>query len=151
MHVQTITFDEFFAHPCAPELLDAYALESAIDGLPRPSPDVDAYRMMESTGAAVLLAAMDGDVLIGFISLLVYRNPHYSALLAVAESYFVAPAARSTGAGLALREAAERLATERGAVGLLISAPAGGRLARVMERAAGYRETNRAFFKRLAP
>jgi GNAT superfamily N-acetyltransferase len=151
MHIQTITPDEFFAHPCAPELLDAYALESAIEGLPRPHADADAYRLLATTGGLTVLAAMEGEALVGFMTLLVYGNPHYSAVLGVVESYFVAPAARSTGAGNALRETAERFAAERGAAGLLISAPLGGRLARVMEHTAGYRESNRVFFRKLTP
>lgn len=150
MRVQTITPDDFFAHPCAQGLLDAYALEASIEGMPTPQADRVAYAMMETVGALTVLAAVDGDVLLGFLCLLLYRNPHYNALLGVIESFFVAPAARSTGAGTTLRETAERLAAERGAVGLLVSAPAEGRLVRVMERTAGYSESNRVFFKRLA-
>jgi len=62
----------------------------------------------------------------------------------------VARAARKTGAGLALRKRAELVAADMGAVGVLISAPSDGRLAKVMERDRQYVETNRVFFRRLA-
>ena len=69
--------------------------------------------------------------------------------LAVVESYFVASKHRKSGAGLALLREAERIASDRGAHALLVSAPHGGRLADVMPRV-GYRETNRVFFRSLA-
>jgi GNAT superfamily N-acetyltransferase len=80
--------------------------------------------------------------------MLVSLLPHYSALAATTESWFVSAAARKGGTGKRLMDAAEAKARELGAVGFLISAPTGGSL----ERAApmlGYRETNRVYFKAL--
>jgi hypothetical protein len=72
--------------------------------------------------------------------------PHFGKMVGVAESYFVAAAHRKTGAGTQLRQAAEAAAAAAGAVGMLITAPSGGRLEQVMPRV-GYRETGLTFFK----
>lgn len=125
-----------------------YAAESAIEGLPPPAAHFQTYRMMEAAGAMHVLGAYRGADLIGFIILLVSMNPHYGLPLAVTESFFVAHIDRKSGAGLKLLRAAEDLAAKLGAQGLLVSAPAGGRLADVMP-GAGYRETNRVFFRSL--
>jgi GNAT superfamily N-acetyltransferase len=145
--VRRITVDEFFAHPDAAALLDEYAAESSIVGMPTPQPARPLYETLEASGAMHVLAAFDGDAMLGFLALLVSLNPHYNAVIGVTESYFVAREHRKSGAGLRLLHAAERLADERGAVGLLISAPAGGRLAEVLDGYGEYRETNRVFFR----
>jgi hypothetical protein len=63
------------------------------------------------------------------------------------ESYFVVAARRKTGAGLTLLREAEREAKARGAVALLISAPARGRLADVLRASRNYDHTNAVFCK----
>jgi D-tyrosyl-tRNA(Tyr) deacylase len=63
--------------------------------------------------------------------------------------YFVAQAHRKHGPGLDLLRAAEWLAEACGAVGLLVTAPKGGKLARVMPRAK-YKHTHEVFFKGFA-
>ena len=147
--IRSISVDDLFAHHDAQALLAEYAAESAIDGLPTPTPDQERYRLIESSGALRVLAAFQGDTLMGFLALLVSVNPHYSAMLAVIESFFVGAAYRKTGAGLALLHQAEEVARQAHADGLLVSAPSGGRLAQVLP-ATGYRETNRVFFRGLA-
>lgn len=143
------TVDEFFAHPDAPALLAEYAIEASIPGLPAPHPYRTAYNALERSGAMSLLVATDGDRLLGFLALIVSVNPHYAAMIGVTESYFVAQAHRKSGAGMRLLHAAENLARQSGAEGLLISAPAGGRLAEVLDGYGEYRETNRVFFRGL--
>lgn len=147
--VRRCSVEEFFAHVDAPGLLAEYAGECAIFGLPTPTPDPLRYRTLEDVGMLYVLAAFDGETMLGFVSLLAPTNAHYNVRLAVTESYFVAALHRGTGAGLALLRAAEVLATEENASGLLVSAPHGGRLAEVLPHV-GYRETNRVFFKGLA-
>src|SRR5690606_9497097 len=72
-------------------------------------------------------ARVDG-VLVGFIVLLTSMNPHYSVVLGAVESFFVAAAHRKSGAGVKLLREARRAAKDRGAVGLLVSAPFGAEL-----------------------
>jgi GNAT superfamily N-acetyltransferase len=88
--------------------------------------------------------------MVGFLVLLVSVVPHFGVTIATTESFFVARAARKSGAGLMLRNEAERIARGIGAVGLFISAPVGSRLAEVMGKTKGWRETNRVFFRGLA-
>lgn len=149
MEVRQITVEEFFAHPDAPALLAAYARESSIGGLPPARPDETMYQLLEGTGRFRVFAAMADAALLGFVTLLVSNNPHYSAVIGVSESLFVAPEHRNTGAGMALIRQAKAAAREAGAAGFLMSAPSGGQLAQVLERMDCH-ETNRVFFWGLA-
>lgn len=143
------TLGDVFDSPDAAALLSEYARESAIDGLPAPTPCREIYAHIEQTGALHLFSAMHDGKLIGFLALLVSVNPHYSTPLAVTESYFVASEYRYTGAGMGLLRAAEEHAAKLGAAGFLVSSPSAGRLSEILPRT-GYRETNRVFFKALA-
>ena len=96
-----------------------------------------------------VFGAFVGSCFAGYAILLVTVLPHYSAPVATLESFFVSAMYRHTGAGLKLLRAAEAAARDKGAVGLLVSAPIGGQLAEVMARMRSYRETNRVFFRSL--
>ena len=97
-----------------------------------------------------LLAARRGEALIGVCTVVVYRNPHYSQMMGVTESLFVAPEFRNTGAGLGLLRAAERIARSAGAVCLLVSAPTSSALSRVLASHQSYKWTNLAYMRRFA-
>lgn len=129
-------------------LFDEYAGESAIRGLPSPSGRQDIYLHLESAGLLHAFSAIRDDCLIGFVTVLATVLPHYGCVVAVSESFFVAKAHRKAGAGLRLLRAAEDKARTLGAPGLLVSAPYGGDLFKVLPRT-GYTETNRIFFKRV--
>lgn len=130
------------------ELLAAYGDESSIAEFGTVSACFDTYRAMEAAGALHIIGAFAPD-LVGLASLLVYGLPHYAGRrICTMESFFVAPAARRGGTGLKLLRAAEDRALELGATALMVSAPVGGRLARVLPRT-GYRETNRVFLRGL--
>lgn len=147
--ISRISIDDLRFAPGIDALLRDYAAESAIAGLPVPKAEWLTYARMEHHGALHVIGAYIDGQLVGFCNVLVSLSPHYSVLIAVTESLFVSPSHRSTGAGLALLREAENVARERGAAGLLVSAPTGGTLAAVLERSKGFRETNRAFFRGL--
>lgn len=147
--VRKCTIADLEASPNIRELLDEYAAESSIDGLPHPSAKVEMYKNLESHGTLYTIGAFLDDMLIGYITILASVLPHYSALVAVTESFFVGKAHRKTGAGLKLLHAAEEYAKGAGSPGILISAPFGGNLAEVLPHV-GYTETNRVFFKGFA-
>ena len=151
LDIRQITIDDLRFAPGVDDLLREYAKECGIAGLPKPKAEWLTYARLEHHGALHVVGAYLDDELVGFCHVLVSLNPHYSRLLAVTESLFVAAAHRGTGAGLALLREAESIARERGAAGLLISAPTGGSLAAVLERSKGFRETNRVFFRELQP
>lgn len=146
--IKRCTLEEVEAAPNLPALLAEYGAESAIEGLGSQNMQGDTYRALEAAGLLRIVGAwLDGE-LIGFIAVLVSVLPHYGKRVGVSESYFVAPAHRKTGAGLLLLKEAERMALEDGAMGFLLSAPLGSRLASVLP-ARGYRHTNQVFFKPL--
>lgn len=144
--IEDSTVAQVADYPEFPDLLDEYADESAIDGMPHPSARMQTYFHLEKAGALHTIIATKDDRLVGFITILAVALPHYGVTTAVSESFFVAKAHRSTGAGLRLLKAAEDKAREIGAPGLLVSAPCGGDLFKVLPRR-GFRETNRVFFK----
>src|SRR5437868_2346916 len=146
--VARVSLAEIEASPELTALLAEYAAESANDEIGPASPQIGTYRTMEASGLFHTFAAMVDGRLVGFMFLLVPVLPHFGRMVGVTESYFVAAAYRKTGAGLRLLQAAEKTAREAGAVGVLVSAPVGGILERVMP-GVGYRETNRVFFKGL--
>ena len=140
--IRPCTVDDILGSGLIPE----YAYECRIAGLPAPDPDRKTYRAMESTGFIKLFGAYIGDVMVGFASVMVNSLPHYSRPVAVTESIFVSSTHRKSGAGLKLLRQAEQYAKNMGAVGILVSAPAGGKFAAVLERTA-YRHTNQVYFR----
>lgn len=146
--IRPITADEFEQADNLVELLAEYAVESAIPGLGEINVQFDTYRQMEAAGVLHTLGAFRGNTMVGFLSFLVSVLPHYGALTATSESFFVAQNERAGGTGLRLLKAAQAQAKELGAVGLLVSAPAGGRLAQVLPRL-GFEQTNEVYFKGL--
>jgi len=151
LDIRQITIDDLRFAPGVDALLREYSQECGIAGLPKPKAEWLTYARFEYYGVLHVVGAYLDGSLVGFCHVLVSLNPHYSALLAVTESLFVAAAHRGTGAGLALLREAGSIARQRGAVGLLVSAPTGGSLAAVLERSKGFRETNRAFLQELRP
>lgn len=129
-------------------LLDEYAEESGLAELGAASPCFDIYSEMERVGAARVIGAYVGFELVGFLVLLISVVPHFGKRIASTESFFVAKAARATGAGLRLLHAAECMARDEEAIGLFVSSPVDGVLAQVLP-STGYRETNRLFFRDL--
>lgn len=148
MEIQPATVDELLAAPNWWALFDEYAAECGNGGIGRPEMQVDTYRALEAAGVLHIQAAYHHAELIGFLAYLLTVLPHYGKRVAVSESIFVASAHRDTGAGLALLNAVEDAALEAGASGLLMSAPVGGSLDRVLA-AKRYEHTNAIWFKRL--
>jgi len=146
--VRRISFDTARSDANFSALLDEYAAESAIDGLPKPECQVDMYKAMEDSELIHILGSFTDDKLTGFIILICGVLPHYGAVIATTESFFVSPTYRKSGAGLMLLREAERLAKSFDAVALVVTAPSGGRLAEVMPKA-GYRESNAVFIRSL--
>lgn len=141
---------EVEASPMLPALLAAYAEESRIPEIGTPEANFASYRAMEAAGSLRIVGAF-APGLVGFAVLLVYGLPHYTGrMVGSLESFFVSPEDRRRGTGMKLLHAAEDLAAELGATALLVGAPIGGRLDRVLEHTVGYRPTNRVFTRSLA-
>ena len=143
------SWHELEAHPDFPRLVEEYAAESAVDGMPVPQVDVAEYRVREATGAQLTLLAFYGEELIGFIVAFTQKLRHYGALALMVDAFFVTPDLRPTGAGLRLLRTAEKIAAERQCCGVVATAPLESILAEVLPRA-GYNKTNYIFFKKIA-
>lgn len=148
MEITKATVEEIMGAAEFPALIDAYAAESAVAGLPSPDAKLATYLLHEGSGLLHAWAAREDDALVGFISILVPPLLHYGAQVAVAESFFVAVEHRRGGTGLKLLAAAEAEAARQGSPVLQVCAPLGGRLIEVLPKC-GYVETNRIFTKRL--
>lgn len=148
--IRKMSVDDMQAEPNLAALLDAYADEACIEGMPRYNAQMDYYRNLESVDVLHVFGAFSADELVGFICLLVTMVPHYAAMIATTESFFVAPEHRHTGAGIKLLRAAEEHAATMGAAAMFVSAPKDGKLAAVMDVMPSYRETNRVFFREIA-
>ena len=145
-----ITPDEFWAREEVAALIEGYEAESRIEGLPPANPNVPMYQAMHQAGALRVLAFIKDEKMEGFAVVMISPVAHYSAKLAVMESLYVVPVHRGSGAGWRLIKTAERLAKEAGAVGMFVSAPAGGTLEGVMEsEQSGYEHSNTVFFRAL--
>jgi GNAT superfamily N-acetyltransferase len=137
-------------HPDNAHLIAAYGAESSIAGMPPASAQLSSYIQLEAAGALHCFGAFDGGAMVGFASILISVLPHYGAAVAIMESIFVSGESRKTGAGTRLLRAAESFAISRGAHALLVNAPVGGSLAKMMEHPRSrYRHTNQVFFKEL--
>lgn len=149
VEIKSTTVSDLESMPNFCALLEEYAAESSIYGLPHPRAKIDMYKAMEKNGALKSISAHVNNELIGFITVLTCIFPHYSDYVSVAESFFVTKSERGTGAGMKLLRMAEVIAKELNSKGLLVSAPFGGTLAAVLELT-DYKETNRVFFKAVA-
>jgi GNAT superfamily N-acetyltransferase len=144
--IRQCTISQLEESPSFKSLLDEYAEESSIVGMPKHNAKMDMYRGLEAAGVIASFAAYVLDELVGFVVVLSPVLPHYGVTVSTTESYFVAKAHRSSGAGMELLRCAESHAKAIGSPGLLVSAPVGGALERVLPRA-GYVQTNSVFFR----
>lgn len=146
--ISPTTVADLFADPNWGTLVAEYADEVKIDGLPPASARFETYEAMESMGILHSFAARTDGLLVGFLSLLATKAPHYGVIICVTESFFVSKPYRRHMIGLKLLGAAEDKARELRSPGLLVSAPFGGNLWELMPKLR-YKESNRVFFKLL--
>lgn len=144
--VKQVAAIELFSDSSFNDLIKEYEQESLVEGFPEADIQYSRYRMLELGGAFFSVGAYKDDKLVGFISVFVNVLPHSGKKFASVESFFVAEAQRRHGPGMDLLRAAEWIAKANGAVGILVNAPKGGKLARVMPRSK-YKHTHEVFFK----
>ena len=128
-------------------LLDLYADECQLEGLPRPSADLAMYEEMCGFKGLQVFGAWAENRLVGFMTVLTIKIPHYGKTLVTVESIFAHAAYRKLGAGAKLLRYAEQHGRDISAIGLLISAPAGGKLSSALKRNKNFRMTNEVFMR----
>lgn len=141
-----VTVDDIANSPRLAELAIAYEAEAKDPTMPPPNLNIDTYRAMEKLGLYHAFAAYGNGQLVGLLSMSVVVLPRYSVPVAMVDSVFVDVNYRKNGTGAKLIEAAEQVARETNAWGVMISAPFGGRLIQVLPKR-GYKPTNQLFFK----
>ena len=148
--IRTCTVEDIETAPGIGDIIGGYAEESAISLLPQPQPLWDVYRNMELSGRFRVIAAFDGERIVGLATVIApVLMPHYGFNMATMESIFVLRDYRKTGAGIRLLRAAEKASRDAGAKALLMTAPVGGSLDNVLPRI-GYANTHNMFCRRLA-
>lgn len=146
IEIDKTTFAKFEAFAEFDALMELYAAECAIHGLPHPKGKWEAYHALEHVGALHTFVATVDAKLVGFITVLLPILLHYSAVVAVTESFFVSPDARNSRAGMMLLNTAEHFAEDQNALGLLVTAPIDSQLEKILDGLKRYRPTNRVFF-----
>lgn len=116
-----------------PELHKEYAEECGWPELGPPNPQWDIYAAMEAAGVSIVLAVTVDGVLAGFACLVLSILPHFGIKVGTTTDLFVGKAYRKRGAGTWLRVAIRDAARSAGCERLFTSAPAGGRLEKILE------------------
>ena len=136
--------------PNAQALIDEYANESANPQLGEPNTDPALYAALEHAGAIQCFGAYEGEVLVGFASLLIFPSPHYGRKVATVESLFVTSGSRPHGVGQQLMGAIEHYAHTFNCRAIFYSAPVGSQLAMLLTASKPYKFTNVVFCRSLA-
>ena len=149
MNVEISTVKKVTEAPNFAALIAEYAVESASLDLPPASPDLLQYRKLEAAGVYKVVSAVteDGE-LVGFMSVISSPMVHYSKVISVSESLFVAKAHRASTAGLKLIAAAQDLAAKAGSPVLYITAPVDSKLSKLLPKL-GYVAKNIIFSRRV--
>jgi hypothetical protein len=147
--IRQISVDELVGCSEFPALLQEYADECPPkSGMPH-TYNKPTYHALEESGALHSFGAFgeDGE-LRGFVTLIITMLPKYTLADWGDGEFLCGEQAPQDRGGIRLLRAAEAKASEAGAFGMLVSAPAGGKLAEVMPRS-GYKESDIIFFKGL--
>ena len=146
--IARVKVSSVFDDPMFPELKNEYEEECRAAEMPSSKPDPEYYMALQEHGLLSCAAAYVGDRLIGFVTVLTTNYSHYGEKLSSTESLFLSKKARKCGAGLELLKEAETIAREAGSPTLLVSAPRGGVLEKLLPHWK-YRNTNSVFMKDL--
>jgi hypothetical protein len=138
--VRAISTAEILA---SPELLKDYAAECSIPLIGQINPQPKMYELMEQAGILKCFGFFEGHRLVGFATVLTTVLPHYGKKVATVESIF------AKRGGKDLMEAIEAYAKQAGCVAILYSAPAGGRLERLLSLKKTITRTNAIFCRSL--
>lgn len=147
--IRPIRYAEILEALNAQELLEEYAAECSLPELGPIEPQVEAYAVMERSGAFQCFGVYEDGGLVGFASALTYIVPHYGKRIATVESLFLAAAHRSGRTGNTLMSAIEEYARKQGCVVILYSAPASSQFERLLRLLKPYRHSNTVFLRSL--
>lgn len=133
----------------ASNLFVEYEKESSVLKRIPANPDVETYQALLNIGCLVCFGAYVDNKMVGFISVLSHTAPHYGVRISVTESFFVSIEYRSKGIGVKLLREAERYAKSIDSKYLMISAPVGSQLEKLMHTHKHYEPSNAIFLRSL--
>lgn len=146
--IRQCTVAELEAAPNFGALLDEYAKESAIAGLPDPKAKLETYRALNASGVMTVFASFyDFDYVAGFITVLTQDLLKYPTQAAICDAFFVSKDNRKTGSGFKLKQWAERYAREKGTAGIFYSAKPGSSLDLMLSMSHECEHTNNIYFR----
>ena len=147
--IRPVSFADILRAPNAAELLAEYGAECSIPEIGPINPQADIYENLETAGVMQCFGVFHNFDLIGFANVLINVFPHYGRKVATIESLFVAREHRKSEAGIMLMDIIDKHAQDAGCVGILYSAPFGGRLERMLTLRSRFRRTNSVFYRSL--
>lgn len=108
LEIKAVKVSEWFGQAQALAREHWQETEAGFSDVP-PVLDLDVYRALEDSGAAVAFAAFSDGLLVGYVSGFVVRHGHYPFLVGQHDLLFVLPQFRKGRTGLRLMAAAEGL------------------------------------------
>lgn len=145
--IRPVRYAEILDDPNSEKLLLEYAEECSIPELGYASPQRELYELLEKSGGFQAFSVYEGEVLVGFATVLIYVLPHYGQKIATTESIFVL---KGNSGGIELMAHIERYAAEQGCLAFLYSAPVGRRFDALLSISKGYHHTNNVYLRKLA-
>lgn len=136
MKILRMTALQVLEHPGWPELARLYARESAHPVMGEGAADPSFYLSLDISSQLAVAAALDGERLVGIVAVVFVFHPQYRKVIADLHGLWLHPDYRAGGAGLRLIYEAKRMARERGAAGVQVTAPEGSRLEMLYSRIA---------------
>ncbi len=116
----------------------------------KPEPSRELYDMLEQSGALIAFGAYDGDRMVGYVSAMLYRHPHYPMTVAQHDTLYLLPEYRQGSAALRMMRAVEVSAAERGAERMMWHAKLDSQFSHIL-MAKGYHTEETIFSKELTP
>lgn len=150
VELRACTVSDVASAPGFADALEEYALECHLPEIGQARAQLDTYLAIEKSGVFHLIGAFDGPTVVGFAAVLAVSLPHYGVLAAIAESLFVVKAYRLDGVGWRLLNEVRQLARRLEAKTLLLTAPVGGALDRLLHLTPGARHSNNVYVELLA-
>jgi GNAT superfamily N-acetyltransferase len=148
--IRRCRISEIMAAPNLSELVAAYSEECSLPELGSAEPQFDIYMSLDASGFFHPIAAFDDERIVGFIFPIVAKLPHYGVRAATIESFYVLKEYRAANVGLKLLAMAKEHARELGAKAMILSAPIGGVLSRLLDSLPDCRRSNAAYVTALA-
>lgn len=142
MSVRQVSYSKVLA---ALDLIEEYGAECSIPAIGEIKPQGHIYAALEASGVLRCFGVFQDDEMVGFAFVLTPILPHYGKKVATIESLFIS---KGKSGGMDLMWSVEEYAKECGCVGILYSAPVGGRLERLLAASKPYQRTNAVFYRR---